>query len=89
MYLYEELHFRGTLTALGGSTHMPGYYRYGGPGTVYIHSTVGEDVTTELWVDNVGRGCIEVIVDTDRLTYLKLFRKACVTPSQVGGNINP
>ena len=93
MYLSEELHFEGTISALGGS-FTPVYgseYRHGSPGTVYIHSTVGDDVTTELWVDNAGRGyahsyqcAYPVIADVNKLTYLKLFRKACVKPSVVG-----
>ena len=92
VYLSEDLSFQGSLTALGGSfSGVSGSeYRYGAPGTVYVHSTVGSDITTELWVDNAARSyaysyqcAYPVTIDVDQLTYLKLFRKACVIPSKV------
>lgn len=92
VYLAEELSFQGTLTALGGSfSGVSGSeYRHGSPGTVYVHSTVGDDITTQLWVDNADRSyaysyqcAYPVTIDVDKLTYLKLLRKACVIPSEV------
>ena len=92
VYLTEELSFQGTFTALGGSfsSVSRNKYRHGGPGTVYVHSTVGQDITTQLFVDNADRTyaysyqcAYPVTIDVDQLTYLKLFRKACVIPSQV------
>ena len=92
VYLTEKLSFQGTFTALGGSftSVRRNEYRHGGPGTVYVHSTVGQDITTQLWVDNTDRTyaysyqcAYPVTIDVDQLTYLKLFRKACVIPSQV------
>ena len=92
MYLAEELSFQGTLSALGGSfSSVSGSeYRHGAPGTVYVKSTVGDDVTTELRVDNTDRSyaysyqcSYPINIDVDQLTYLRLTRKACVIPTVV------
>lgn len=97
VYLAEELQFQGSLTARGGSfSSVSGSeYRHGRPGTVYIHSTVGDDVVTQLFVDNAGRGyahgyqcAYSISIDVTDLTYLKLFGKACVTPSKVRTEMN-
>ena len=93
VYLSEVHHSQCTFTALGGSfTPVHGSeYRHGSPGTVYIHSTVGSDITTELRIDNAGRSYAHsydcsypVTVDVDTITYLRLYRNACVKPKMVG-----
>ena len=72
VYLSEVHHSQCTFTALGGSfTPVHGSeYRHGSPGTVYVHSTVGSDITTELRIDNAGRSYATVMIVPTQLQWM-------------------
>lgn len=84
LYIDEDLRFLGTFSALGGE----GASHHGSPGTVWVHTQVGSDVTTHLWVDHFDRtfSCTSypVYVDVQSVSNFHPLRNACVIPTQVG-----
>lgn len=83
IYLSEYMLFNGNVIATGGGGSYPG-----GPGTVYIQSTVGDDEWRELWIDNLNRGSINTCsfrtnIDNVYLDNIHLNNRACAAPTQV------
>lgn len=86
--LWEDLRFMGTLSALGGASST----RNGSPGSVWVNSTVGADVVTHLWADNLNRGwgCekFPINVDVKYITNFHPMRGACIRPTAVSYRFN-
>ena len=80
VHLNDQFTFHGELTAIGGTAED--VKSIGAPGTVYVESTVGSDVTTHVWVDNANRPkhCdqFKVLIDVSPLSNLHPMRQACV-----------
>lgn len=78
MYLEKRLRFNGRIEAVGGSGNLGG-----GPGTVLAKTTLGDDVFTEIWIDNVNRGNVDScdyptkLVNIVSVDVLHLQKKAC------------
>ncbi|XP_033745589.1 uncharacterized protein LOC117331103 [Pecten maximus] len=86
--LNELPNFRGSLVAQGGLASNGGSTnQHGGPGTVFIKSTIGDTVSRYLWIDNQNRGTLlscsfPTYVNSTVLHTLYLQNRACVRLSQ-------
>ncbi|WAR26297.1 TENX-like protein [Mya arenaria] len=81
--LAESLRYLGSFTALGGTSS--GAY-HGSPGTIWVNTTMGDDVSTHLWADhaNKGWGCEKhsIYVDIDSVNHFHPMRDACIHPTK-------
>lgn len=86
-HLSEWFQFQGRLLAFGGKGWTS--LKHGAPGTVYIHTQIGDDKVRELWVNNRGRGFDQVcnypikIGGITELEVMRLYGQACVQTTEV------